>query len=142
MRRDLRVDRLAAEGAQARQGFFLVQPDEPTVAGDFGRQARSELAFERLCRDQTPPPAREYSDAADWRTRNSAAGATLPLTAGGCASSARIVFAFFRSQPRQARRSAAALESSALSRTAAFGLPGHKRIFRTDHLRPPAARPC
>src|SRR5262249_36930054 len=41
MRRDRRIDPLAAEGAQARQGPFLIQPDQPAVAGDVGRQDRN-----------------------------------------------------------------------------------------------------
>jgi hypothetical protein len=38
MRSNRRSDHLAAEGAQAREGSFLVQADQPTIAGDIGRQ--------------------------------------------------------------------------------------------------------
>jgi hypothetical protein len=46
MRGDCCVDNFAPEGAQARQGPLLVEPDQPAIAGNVGREYGSEPALD------------------------------------------------------------------------------------------------
>jgi hypothetical protein len=48
---DLRIDLLAAQPLEARQGAGLVQPHQPTVARDIGR----EPALDPLCAQNALP---------------------------------------------------------------------------------------
>ena len=50
MRGDGGVDQLAPQCPQRSQRAFLVQPDQPRIPGDIGRQDRREPALDALFR--------------------------------------------------------------------------------------------